>query len=184
MDMKHVLAIIDTLKLFTTSQHTKLEKAHEMEYQRAVHARVAFNNAKNIKVNKEKIASYISLPNLAEQNMKSKISNATTPTATNTTNNNSNPTLTLALNSASTQNVKRPREIEIKNPPVPVAPKISTADEILKSLLSVFRDALKYLTELDKDGIFAHKVTYRVFHLVLIDFELIMLEHLFGLDGL
>ena len=145
MDAKHVIAIVDTLKFFITTQSTRLETAFAVDYQQAVRARAAYtslNGPRSFKDNKL-ANSFVDIDNnvhTKKNDIYSKIG---------TSNNNTN-------NAAA----KRPRESEQRAPSnVPIIPpKPLSADVILKNILEVFKEAYRWLKDMDKGDIFASKV--------------------------
>ena len=152
MDIKHVIAIIDTLKFFIITQSTRLENAYVLEYQQAVRARAAFtgiNGPKSLKESKISNLNVSSNNNIPIKKNDNDTKNTNTETKTSISNsNNSNTT------------AKRPRDVEQKAPPnVPILPpKPLSADVILKNILEVFKEAYRWLKDMDKGEIFASKV--------------------------
>ena len=148
MDIKHVIAIIDTLKFFIITQSTRLESAYVLEYQQAVRARAAFTsvNGPGPKSLKETKVSNSSVS--SNNNILLKKNDMNTETKTSISNNNGNTT------------AKRPREVEHKAPQnVPMLPpQPLSADVILKNILEVFKEAYRWLKDMDKGEIFASKV--------------------------
>jgi hypothetical protein len=154
MDVKHIIAIVDTLKFFVVTQATRLENAYALDYQQAVRARAAFmsihgpgpktskeNNINNNTVNKD---SNILIKKII------------TPNKTN-------------VNTSSA--AKRPRDPDFRAPsnvPIP-PPKPLSADVILKSILEVFKEAYKWLKDMDKGEIFASKAC--LLHCILLEWN-------------
>ena len=153
MDIKHVIAIIDTLKFFIITQSTRLENAYVLEYQQAVRARAAFTSINGPKSLKESKISNSSVSNNNNIPIKKNDINTNAETKTSISNINNN-------NNSINTTVKRPREIEQKAPPnVPILPpKPLSADVILKNILEVFKEAYRWLKDMDKGEIFASKV--------------------------
>lgn len=143
MDVKHIIAIVDTLKFFVITQATRLENAYALDYQQAVRERAAF------------MSMHGPGPKTSKENY---INN-------NTVNIDSNILIKkniipnkISVNSSSA--AKRPRDPDFRAPsnvPIP-PPKPLSADVILKSILEVFKEAYKWLKDMDKGEIFASKV--------------------------
>ena len=152
MDIKHVIAIIDTLKFFIITQSTRLESAYVLEYQQAVRARAAFTsiNGPGPKSSKE---SKSNNSNVSSNN------NNILPKK-NDINTNIETKTSISNNTNSNTTAKRPREVEQKVPQnVPILPpKPLSADVILKNILEVFKEAYRWLKDMDKGEIFASKV--------------------------
>ena len=143
MDVKHIIAIVDTLKFFVITQATRLENAYSLEYQQAVRARAAFMSLHGPK-------------NFKENN----INNNTVNIESNILIKKNIVPNKISVNSSTAP--KRPRDPDFKalpSGPIP-PPKPLSADVILKSILEVFKEAYKWLKDMDKGEIFASKVSF------------------------
>ena len=154
MDVKHIIAIVDTLKFFVITQATRLENAYALEYQQAVRARAAFmslhgpgpktSKENNININTVNIDNNILIKKNVAPNK-------------------------ISVNSSSA--AKRPRDPDFRAPSsfsIP-PPKPLSADVILKSILEVFKEAYKWLKDMDKGEIFASKAC--LLHCILLEWN-------------
>lgn len=154
MDVKHIIAIVDTLKFFVITQATRLENAYALDYQQAVRARAAFMSIhgpgpKTSKENNININTFNTDNNIL-------IKKSVAPNK-------------ISVNSSSA--AKRPRDPDFRAPsnvPIP-PPKPLSADVILKSILEVFKEAYKWLKDMDKGEIFASKVC--LLHCILLEWN-------------
>jgi hypothetical protein len=139
IDVKNIITIVETIKFFVVTQHSKLEAAYEAEYATAERARAAYSNSRNMK------ASYQSNSTVAAAPMKVKISSSS---------------------SSSNREViapppKRVRDQDVKQAVIAPAPSKSvSAQDILKSMLDVFKDAYNFLRKLDTGEVFMSKVFF------------------------
>lgn len=138
IDVKNIITIVETIKFFVVTQCTKLEAAYEIEYDIAVRARAAYNS-RNLKTNYQINSTIAAVPT------KIKTSSSTSSGDTE----------------VSAQQPKRVRDLEVKKTstaPLPSKPAPASAQDILKSMLDIFKDAYSFLKKLDNGEIFMSKV--------------------------
>lgn len=138
IDVKNIITIVETIKFFVVTQCTKLEGAYETEYDIAVRARAAYN-LRNSKTSYQMNSTAAAVP------MKMKASSSSSSGNTE----------------VSAPQLKRVRDQEVKQTSIAVLPSKPTsasAQDILKSMVDIFKDAYTFLKKLDNGEIFMSKV--------------------------
>ena len=134
IDVKNIITIVETIKFFVVTQCTKLEAAYRADYEIASLARAEYSRSRN--VNNSTAAA---LP------VKIKAKSTTS----------------VGSREVSAPQPKRVRDIEVAAKHVATAPKPIKAlspQEILESMLDVFKDAYAFLRKLDNKNTFLLKV--------------------------
>jgi hypothetical protein len=135
--VKNIVTIVETIKFFVVTQYTKLEAAYEIEYATAERARAAYSNSRNMKTNHQSNSVVAAVP------VKFK----------------SSSTISSSNREVTAPPPKRAREQDVKQAVIaPAPPKSVSAQDILKSMLDVFKDAYTFLRKLDNGEIFMSKV--------------------------
>ena len=134
IDVKNIITIVETIKFFVVTQCTKLEAAYSADYEIALLARAEYSRSRNVS---NSTAAALPLKIKAKS------------------------TTSVGSREVSAPQPKRVRDIEVAAKHVATAPKPIKAlspQEILESMLDVFKDAYAFLRKLDKGDVFLLKV--------------------------